>query len=242
VLPLLDRVSHILTDPPYEADAHRRGRVTNASINKGEDAALTFEAITEELRTYIAVQAARLSEGWFLAFCQAEGVLPWRQAMEQEEHRYRGPAVWVKPDGSPKFTGSGPSQSFEMMVTSWCGTGNSRWNSKGKRGVYTHPVNVDRHGGHQTEKPLPLLRELLLDFTQPGDTVLDPFMGIGSLGVACLELGRKYIGIEMDAGYFEIARKRISDIPANQNEAAAPEVVEDDDLPLVKAWLSKAAA
>jgi site-specific DNA-methyltransferase (adenine-specific) len=237
VLPLLASVSHILTDPPYEADAHRQGRVTNAAINKGEDATLAFDAITEALRTYVAEQATRLSQGWFLAFCQAEGVYLWRQAIEQAQHRYRGPAVWVKPDGSPKFQGNGPSQSFEMLVTSWCGSGDSKWNSKGKRGVYTHPVNVDRHGGHQTEKPLPLLRELLLDFTEPGDTVLDPFMGIGSLGVACLELGRKYIGVEMDAGYFEIARKRISGIPANQSEPGKAA----DDFDPSKLWLAKAA-
>jgi site-specific DNA-methyltransferase (adenine-specific) len=100
------------------------------------------------------------------------------------------------------------------MVLGWCAPGNSVWNGRGKRGVYQHAVNSGRHGGHQTEKPLTLLRELLLDFLQPGDTVLDPFMGIGSLGVACLELGRRYIGIEMDAGYFDIACKRMHAVGA----------------------------
>lgn len=214
VLPSLGDVSHLITDPPYEATAHRQGRVTHASIRDGADATLTFHAISEDLRQHIAREAKRLSSGWFIAFCQAEGVAPWRDAIELADIGYRHAAVWTKPDASPKFSGDGPAPAYEMLALGWCGTGNSIWNGRGKRGVYTHNVNSGRHGGHQTEKPLPLLRELLLDFTQPGDTVLDPFMGIGGLGVACLELGRRYIGIEMDPAYFEIACERMRAVGA----------------------------
>jgi site-specific DNA-methyltransferase (adenine-specific) len=214
VLPTLGEVSHIICDPPYEANAHRQGRVTHASIRDGVDATLTFDAISEDLRHYVVREAKRLSGGWFLAFCQAEGVAPWRDAIEMADIGYRHAAVWTKPDASPKFSGDGPAPAFENMVLGWCAPGNSVWNGRGKRGVYQHAVNSGRHGGHQTEKPLTLLRELLLDFLQPGDTVLDPFMGIGSLGVACLELGRRYIGIEMDAGYFDIACKRMHAVGA----------------------------
>jgi DNA modification methylase len=54
-----------------------------------------------------------------------------------------------------------------------------------------------------------LLKELLRDFTQPGDVVLDPFMGSGSLGVACLETGRRFVGIELNPDYFAAACQRI---------------------------------
>jgi site-specific DNA-methyltransferase (adenine-specific) len=46
-------------------------------------------------------------------------------------------------------------------------------------------------------------------FTEEGDTILDPFMGSGTTGVACAELGRNFIGIEIDKDYFEIAKKRV---------------------------------
>jgi DNA modification methylase len=59
---------------------------------------------------------------------------------------------------------------------------------------------------HPAEKPIELLRELLRVF---GGSVLDPFCGSGTTGVACAELGRDFVGIELDAGYCEIARKRI---------------------------------
>ncbi len=63
--------------------------------------------------------------------------------------------------------------------------------------------------GHPTEKPLPLMQWCvgMVD----GETILDPFMGSGTTGVACVKLGRKFIGIEIDEGYFNIACKRIRD-------------------------------
>lgn len=62
---------------------------------------------------------------------------------------------------------------------------------------------------HPHEKPLPLLRGMLAHSTNPGDTVLDPFMGSGSTGVACALMGRKFIGIELDTTYFDMACRRI---------------------------------
>jgi DNA modification methylase len=50
---------------------------------------------------------------------------------------------------------------------------------------------------------------ILENYTKPGDTILDPFMGSVTTGVAAIQLGRRFIGIEIDPGYFEIARKRI---------------------------------
>ncbi len=64
-------------------------------------------------------------------------------------------------------------------------------------------------GLHPTQKPVPLLEYLIKTYTNEGDTVLDPTMGSGSTGVACVNLGRKFIGIEKEQKYFEIARKRI---------------------------------
>ena len=70
--------------------------------------------------------------------------------------------------------------------------------------VWSPQVNL-----HPTQKPIDLLRYLIRTYTQEGDTVLDFTMGSGSTLVACIEEGRNGIGIERDAGYFEIAKKRI---------------------------------
>lgn len=62
---------------------------------------------------------------------------------------------------------------------------------------------------HRTEKPVELLENLILTYTNPGETVLDNCMGSGSTGVACLNTNRKFIGIELDGGIFRTAQSRI---------------------------------
>ena len=73
-----------------------------------------------------------------------------------------------------------------------------------------------RHGRHPTQKPLVLLERCLLASTNPGDLVLDPFLGSGTTAVACARLGRRCVGLEMDAAFHETARKRVLD---EMNEA-----------------------
>jgi len=67
---------------------------------------------------------------------------------------------------------------------------------------------------HPTEKPEELMQMITDNSTRKGDTILDPFMGSGTTGVACMQLGRRFIGCEIDAGYFKIAEKRISEAAA----------------------------
>lgn len=73
---------------------------------------------------------------------------------------------------------------------------------------WTNFVNT-KETNHPTEKPIALIKWCLLKFTNMGDTVLDPFMGSGTTGVACVQTGRNFIGCEIDPGYFAIAEKRI---------------------------------
>ena len=69
--------------------------------------------------------------------------------------------------------------------------------------------NIIGNKQHPTEKPVDLMKLYVENSSQVGDTVLDPFMGSGSTGVACKELNRNFIGIELDKQYFDIATKRI---------------------------------
>lgn len=64
---------------------------------------------------------------------------------------------------------------------------------------------------HPTQKPVELMRRFILWHTAPGMTVLDPFMGSGTTGVACVQTGRDFIGMELDEGYFETAKRRIEE-------------------------------
>jgi len=75
-------------------------------------------------------------------------------------------------------------------------------------------VNADGAGDpryHPTQKPVALMVRILNDLTDNTQTVLDPYMGSGTTGVACVQLGRKFIGVEISEEYFAIAKKRISE-------------------------------
>ena len=65
---------------------------------------------------------------------------------------------------------------------------------------------------HQNQKPIDLCKFLINKSSNPNDTVLDCFMGSGTTGVACQELNRNFIGIELDAEYYEMAKQRIKNI------------------------------
>ena len=69
----------------------------------------------------------------------------------------------------------------------------------------------DYQGLHPTQKPVALLEYLIKTYTNEGDVVLDNCMGSGSTGVACVNTGRKFFGIELDEHYFDIAQKRIEE-------------------------------
>jgi len=76
--------------------------------------------------------------------------------------------------------------------------------------VFNFP-NYHEDFGHPTTKPIPLMKKIITRLSNPGDTILDPFMGSGTTGVACVQTGRNFIGIEIDEKYYKIAEKRIKD-------------------------------
>lgn len=218
ILPTI-RADHIITDPPYEEHMHaakrgekvfgakRRIRIDGHANPPPVDFA-SIGAMRQEVTDKIVAACS----GWALIFCTPEGVAPWRDALEQAKARYKRACVWVKPDSAPQFNGQGPAMGAEMFVSAWCGGGHSRWNGGGRRNVFTHSCQPpDRTGEHPTEKPISLMGELIELFSSLGDTVADPFMGSGTTGVACIKLGRRFIGVEKDPKYFDLACRRIED-------------------------------
>ncbi len=214
---------HAITDPPYEAEAHGAGRrvlgkvagVSGDSKRVLHAAGLDFSAIDPDLRERVAAWAAESCSGWFIAFCQAEAVADWRTALVAAGAQWRRAMVWVKPDSSPQLSGDRPAQGFESIAAAWCGEGASKWNGGGKRGVFTYGKHDpgQGHGGgvneHPTQKPRLLMADLIGLFTNPGELIADPFMGSGTTGVAALQAGRQFVGVEKDPRYFEVAVRRI---------------------------------
>ena len=74
------------------------------------------------------------------------------------------------------------------------------------------------HGKHPTQKPLDLLERIVLAATEPGALILDPFMGSGTTGVAAIKHGRRFVGIDIDSQFVELAEKRIYDMSEKKEQ------------------------
>lgn len=211
IMPTIAPVDHVIGDPPYEDELHNAvGRIRR---NDGREmiADLGFEGINV-VRSEVAKLCVEASSGWLILFTLAEGVRAWRDEIQAAGAKYDTCLAWVKPDAAPRFNGQGAARGFECAVTAWCGTGYRSWRGGGKRGVYTHLVNgAERTGLHPTEKPRRLMSELVNDYTFPEQTILDPFMGSGTTGVAAVMAGRNFIGIEKDESHFALACQRLAD-------------------------------
>lgn len=193
-------VDHIITDPPFNEHVHggnRRGWETkNGKKTPTKTMEMQFGAFTEEDMIIFSELAVRICRGWLLLFCALEDIGTWKELLEEAGAKRRNTCVWTKTNCAPKFAGDGPANAAEAIVTVWCGKGRSVWNAGGSQGLYHYPVTT-RNRRHETEKPIPLMRQLLIDFTRPGELVLDPFAGGGSTLIAAKQLGRKYIGYEL---------------------------------------------
>lgn len=201
------RFDHAIFDPPYESATHEAKSGKGRTIEGIRE--LTFAAI-DEIREDVVASLEHIVDGWFVAFCTPEGVRPWADAINASSIRYKRACVWVKPDAAPQMNGQCPAAGVEMFVAAWAGAGHSSWNAGGKRGVYTHPIKTSsRDGRHETEKPTALMGEIISDFTKPGDVILDPFMGSGTTGVAALARGRRFVGIELQKKFFDVACERL---------------------------------
>jgi site-specific DNA-methyltransferase (adenine-specific) len=211
ILPTLGNVSAVVTDPPYgDADTHGK-HLAGVILKNGEPArqALGFAGISEEECISLARQWTEISCRWVIFTCE------WKfcSALDRAGLLVRL-GIWRKPDGAPQFTGDRPGTGWEAVAI--CHRpGKKRWNGGGKHAFWDWPKGQNK-SGHPTGKPIGLLSELVSDFTDPGELILDPFMGSGTTGVACANLGRKFIGIEIEPKYFDIACERIRAAQAQQ--------------------------
>lgn len=123
--------------------------------------------------------------------------------------------AWHKTNPTPKFRKAGFLNSVELIVCAW--NKKHTWNFGKQNEMHNffespicmgHERVKDPH--HATQKPVRLLKHLIRIATNPGDLILDPFMGVGSTGCAAVELGRRFIGFELEDRYVECARARLA--------------------------------
>jgi site-specific DNA-methyltransferase (adenine-specific) len=210
--PTLKDIDVILTDPPYSAVTHNGARGGGFQ----QTPLIEFAAMTDETAVDLAQRCCVLARRWVVM------TMDWRHAAAIEQRcpeSFVRAGVWIKSNAAPQFTGDRPGTGWEAIVMLHR-PGKKHWNGGGQHAVWNIPRAT---GPHPTAKPLRLLHDWVQQFSDPGETILDPFMGSGTTGVACVELGRKFIGIEQDPVYFALACQRIR-AAAAQGRLFAPAV------------------
>lgn len=202
---LIPEVDCIITDPPFAKATHEGARSLGRA--DGEEKFIDFAHIeADELLECIGWMLRR-ARRWVVFTCDWRFISQIEAAFPTEFIRF---GVWVKPNAAPQFTGDRPATGWEAVVIMHR-KGKKRWNGGGHHAVWIHNIVSPGQNIHPTQKPEALMADFIRLFTDEGETILDPFMGSGSTGIAALKMGRKFIGCEVDAGFFAGAEQRFDE-------------------------------
>lgn len=191
VLPTLGRFDAVITDPPYVMSAKGGGMGAQRKY---------LADIHEHIDTGFDVSMLAQFKNWFV-FCGKPQLMDLITQAEKQKSRWQL-LTWNKTNPTP-LSNNNYLPDTEYMVHAF-----ESHHYEGKARFIVG--QVERSGfDHPTVKPQYVMQKAIKSASHFGDSVFDPFMGTGSTGVAAIQLGRKFTGIEREPKYFDIACKRI---------------------------------
>ena len=198
VLPTLadDSVEMVLTDIPYNFVNRETGGLRTMDKGVADVLTLSLPDLVDQL--------VRVSSGSLYVFCGPNQVSELQSLYEARGLTFRL-GIWEKTNPSPMN-----GQRLWLSAIECCAFGRkakATFNEHCKSSVWHAPYCPSKI--HPTQKPVSLFKYLIQVSSGAGHTVLDPFMGSGTTGVACHESGREFIGIEKDPAYFAAGSDRI---------------------------------
>ncbi len=224
-----------LTDPPYDEKTHDGARTNpNWKMSGGNEGAklIHFDPVTiEQLRSDFAMMG-RAAKGWIASFLDYRHAV-YLEDVPPEGVRFVRQGVWIKPNAAPQFSGDRPAQGWERIVVldgnpegeevegeaDWAtiallhkvGGRMQMYQKVVSKAVWTANLAPKPKGRkrHPAEKPVPLLCQLVMQFSPNGGIVVDPFGGSMAVAEAAIRMGRKAVIIERDIEWVEIGIKRL---------------------------------
>ncbi len=207
VLPTLGPVDLVLTDPPYELSSAGPGKSHyGMSLRKFDSKAYTDIVTGFDEAIFFPLLDAICKPLNLFCFCSNKQI---SKIMSYHESRGRATTllIWHKVNAAPFANGVWRGD-IEYCVHARDAGAVFLGNADEKKKVSEHPIVSD--AAHPTVKPLPIVEKYVRIGSRPGQTVLDPYCGSGTSGVAAVKLGRNFVGIEKDPGHFDTACRRIS--------------------------------
>lgn len=198
----------IVTDPPYLIKYK-----TNYRKDKNHDFCSeilnddNYECISNYIKQCYRILKNNTA---MYMFCNCDRVDFFKQQLEQAGFIIKNMIIWVKNNWTAGDLKAQFGKQYEIIFL----VNKGRKYFNGKR--ITDVWNFDRVAGknqlHQNQKPVDLLEQCILKHSSENDVVFDGFMGSGSTGVACFNTNRKFIGIELNEDYYNIAKNRIESL------------------------------
>ena len=189
-------IDAVITDPPYIVTAGPGGGAFGNRSHLVNTGGFTDGGVDHSFLNHF--------NNWF-CFCSKRQLSSLIELAEMCDHWNL--ITWAKPNPVPTCNNK-YLPDVEYIVHGFS-AGHLHGTYQDKQSFFLEKCG-EKSTDHPNEKPLSLMLKLVRLSTLPGQTVLDPFMGSGTTGVACKMLGRNFIGIELDAKYYRIAERRIA--------------------------------
>ncbi len=226
-----DSIDFIFTDPPYNIGKHSTGNIPLPGRTPMNNDVAEWDWVDFNPEDW-ADEFIRILKptGNLFVFTSYNQIGRWYDCLD---HKFDTTnfMIWHKTNPAPKIFKAGFLNSCEMIFTCW--NKGHTWNFLSQsemHNFYESPICMRperlSNPKHPAQKPVALLKKIIRMATNEDDIVFDPFMGVGSIGVAALALGRKYIGVEINKIYFDAAKNRV----AEEMEKVRNTDVHDDSI------------
>lgn len=195
----------IVTDPPYLINYSSKWNLKGNSgkpITGDNDYDLIEKSIKEMYRVLKSNSAAYI-------FCSPKRIDYFMKCCLDVGFIIKNSIIWVKNNWTSGDLKGAYGQQYEIIIL--LNKGRRYFNGKRLSDVWFFDRVAFQHQFHPNEKPVKLLEQCILKHSDEGNIILDPFMGSGSTGIACLNTNRRFIGIEKNAKYYEIAIQRVKE-------------------------------
>lgn len=215
-------IDFILTDPPYNLGQHSTGNIPLSGRSAMNNDVADWDKIDFNPEEW-AEEFIRILKptGNLFIFTSYNQLGRWYNCLD---HRFDTSnfMIWHKNNPPPKIFKAGFLNSCEMIFTCW--NKKHTWNFISQAEMHNFiqspicmPPERLKDPKHPAQKPVSILKKMIEIASNKDDIIFDPFMGVGSTGVAALELERRFIGVELNESYFIAAKKRIEATLANSN-------------------------
>jgi len=205
----------LMMDPPY-SDQVQSGSLKGIRGKKKISSPREFPwGPLSAAQIKATVEVAKNTRRFIVIFCDDVSSNRWRKAMKSAGIVHVRQCLWLKRGASPQFQGDRPAQHHELIEVFHNPHTPIHWNGHGRGNIYVASVikteTEENYGAlrHPSTKPLDLMKDLVSDFSNPGDLIVDLFSGIGKTLSAAEQLGRKCVGIEKNGRYIKRTLKEL---------------------------------